>query len=75
MFPGSHSAFKKVYEEPIVQSRQPNATTEEKDTGERRAEEVSSEGVFYWHPVIYWVFKLTSCIQMCGVVTTDNEVL
>ena len=53
MFPGSHSAFKKVYEEPIVQSRQPNATTEEKDTGERRAEEVSSEGVLYWHPVIY----------------------
>ena len=37
---GSHSAFKKVYEEPIVLSRQPTATSEEKVIGYRRADEV-----------------------------------
>ena len=40
MHTGSYSAFKKVYEEPIVFSRQPAATGEEKDIGERRANEV-----------------------------------
>ena len=60
---GSHSAFKKVYEEPIVQSRQPDATTEEKDIGERRAEEVSGESNVCIH-VHSLVFKLTQCIQI-----------
>ena len=50
---GSHSAFKKVYEEPVVQSRQPNATREEKDIGERRAEEVS-KGVEVTCTFVYW---------------------
>ena len=37
---GSASAFRKVYEEPIVASRQPTATTEEKVMGEARASQV-----------------------------------
>ena len=41
MFIGSAAAFRKVYEEPIVLSRQPSATAEEKRLGESRAIEVS----------------------------------
>ena len=37
---GSASAFRKVYEEPIVASRQPTATIEEKVMGEARASQV-----------------------------------
>jgi len=37
---GSASAFHKVYEEPIVASRQPTATAEEKVMGEARASQV-----------------------------------
>ena len=37
---GSASAFRKVYEEPIVASRQPTATAEEKSIGEARANQV-----------------------------------
>ena len=40
VYTGSYSAFKKVYEEPIVQSRQPTATSHERDIGEARADEV-----------------------------------
>lgn len=39
---GSHGAFRRVYEDPIVQSRQPTATAEEKEIGETRANEVLS---------------------------------
>ena len=37
---GTHAAFRRVYEEPIVQSRQPTATLEEREIGEMRANEV-----------------------------------
>ena len=39
-FLGSHAAFQRVYEDPIVLSRQPAATPEEKEIGETRANEV-----------------------------------
>uniref|UniRef100_A0A8C9W0J3 RAD54 homolog B n=1 Tax=Scleropages formosus TaxID=113540 RepID=A0A8C9W0J3_SCLFO len=38
---GSPSAYRKVYEEPIVRSRQPSATEEEKRLGEERAAELN----------------------------------
>lgn len=38
---GSQSGFHKIYEEPIVQSRQIRATAEEKEIGRKRSEEVS----------------------------------
>ncbi len=38
---GSHGAFRRVYEGPIVQSRQPTATPEEREIGETRANEVN----------------------------------
>ncbi|XP_077986095.1 DNA repair and recombination protein RAD54B-like [Glandiceps talaboti] len=38
---GSRSAFKRVYEDPIVRSRQPEADEEEKELGEARANELS----------------------------------
>jgi len=37
---GSHATFQRVYEDPIVLSRQPTATPEEKEVGETRAHEV-----------------------------------
>ncbi|KAJ8353876.1 hypothetical protein SKAU_G00214430 [Synaphobranchus kaupii] len=37
---GSSSAYRKVYEEPILRSRQPSATEEEKRLGEERAAEL-----------------------------------
>ena len=40
MYSGSQAAFRRVYEEPILQSRMPTATTDEKDVGENRAKEV-----------------------------------
>ena len=40
IFIGSHAAFQRVYEDPIVLSRQPAATPEEKEIGETRANEV-----------------------------------
>ena len=39
---GSASAFRKVYEEPIVASRLPTATPEEKVMGEARASQVEA---------------------------------
>jgi len=39
---GSASAFHKVYEEPIIASRQPTATAAEKVMGEARANQVIS---------------------------------
>ncbi|XP_006859316.1 PREDICTED: DNA repair and recombination protein RAD54B [Chrysochloris asiatica] len=38
---GSLSSYKKVYEEPIIISRQPTASEEEKNLGERRAAELT----------------------------------
>uniref|UniRef100_A0A8D2Q142 RAD54 homolog B n=1 Tax=Varanus komodoensis TaxID=61221 RepID=A0A8D2Q142_VARKO len=38
---GSLSAYRKVYEEPIRRSREPSATKEEIELGERRAEELA----------------------------------
>ncbi|XP_062987024.1 DNA repair and recombination protein RAD54B isoform X2 [Elgaria multicarinata webbii] len=38
---GPLSAYKKVYEEPIIRSREPSATKEEIDLGERRAAELT----------------------------------
>uniref|UniRef100_A0A8C9EK16 RAD54 homolog B n=1 Tax=Pavo cristatus TaxID=9049 RepID=A0A8C9EK16_PAVCR len=38
---GSLSTYRKVYEEPIVRSREPSATKEEKDLGEKRAAELT----------------------------------
>uniref|UniRef100_A0A7M4FS07 DNA repair and recombination protein RAD54B n=1 Tax=Crocodylus porosus TaxID=8502 RepID=A0A7M4FS07_CROPO len=35
------STFRKIYEEPIIQSREPSATKEEKELGERRAAELT----------------------------------
>lgn len=37
---GSHAAFLRVYEGPILLSRQPGATPEEREMGRARAEEV-----------------------------------
>ena len=41
-FAGTAAAFRKVYEEPIVASRQPSCSAEERELGECRATEVSS---------------------------------
>ncbi|XP_009901265.2 DNA repair and recombination protein RAD54B [Dryobates pubescens] len=38
---GSLSTYRKVYEEPIVKSREPSATEEEKELGEKRAAELT----------------------------------
>nr|XP_033789597.1 DNA repair and recombination protein RAD54B isoform X2 [Geotrypetes seraphini] len=38
---GSLSTYKKIYEEPIVRSREPSATKEEKELGEERAAELA----------------------------------
>ncbi|NXL86592.1 RA54B protein, partial [Alectura lathami] len=38
---GSLSTYRRVYEEPIVRSREPSATEEEKDLGEKRAAELT----------------------------------
>ena len=42
MFPytGTQASFRRVYEEPILRGRQPDATAEEKEIGESRASEV-----------------------------------
>ncbi|XP_077023333.1 DNA repair and recombination protein RAD54B isoform X2 [Tamandua tetradactyla] len=39
---GSLSAYRKIYEEPIILSRQPSASEEEKELGEKRAAELTS---------------------------------
>ncbi|XP_036193608.1 DNA repair and recombination protein RAD54B isoform X1 [Myotis myotis] len=45
---GSLSSFRKIYEEPIIVSRQPSASKEEKELGERRAAElVCFTGLFF----------------------------
>ncbi|XP_069076581.1 DNA repair and recombination protein RAD54B isoform X2 [Pleurodeles waltl] len=38
---GSLSTYKKIYEEPIIRSRQPSASAEEKELGEERAAELA----------------------------------
>uniref|UniRef100_A0A8C7A3Z9 RAD54 homolog B n=1 Tax=Neovison vison TaxID=452646 RepID=A0A8C7A3Z9_NEOVI len=38
---GSLSSYRKIYEEPIILSRQPSASEEEKELGEKRAAELS----------------------------------
>ncbi|XP_040849323.1 DNA repair and recombination protein RAD54B [Ochotona curzoniae] len=38
---GSLSSYRKIYEEPIILSREPSATEEEKELGERRAAELT----------------------------------
>ncbi|XP_066034754.1 DNA repair and recombination protein RAD54B isoform X2 [Chamaea fasciata] len=38
---GSLSTYRKIYEEPIVKSREPSATEEEKELGEKRAAELT----------------------------------
>ncbi|NWH69997.1 RA54B protein, partial [Piaya cayana] len=38
---GSSSTYRKIYEEPIVRSREPSATKEEKELGEKRAAELT----------------------------------
>ena len=38
---GNQSSFHKVYESPILQSKQPNCTSEEKRIGEERAKELN----------------------------------
>ncbi|NWU61455.1 RA54B protein, partial [Pterocles burchelli] len=38
---GSLSTYRKIYEEPIVRSREPSATKEEKELGEKRAAELT----------------------------------
>ncbi|NXX49555.1 RA54B protein, partial [Tricholaema leucomelas] len=38
---GSLSTYRKIYEEPIVKSREPSATKEEKELGEKRAAELT----------------------------------
>lgn len=42
IFSGSQSAFRKVYQEPIVWSQQPDASADEKLTGEARTQEVNT---------------------------------
>ncbi|XP_006761258.1 PREDICTED: DNA repair and recombination protein RAD54B isoform X1 [Myotis davidii] len=45
---GSLSSFRKIYEEPIIVSRQPSASKEDKELGERRAAElVCFTGLFF----------------------------
>ena len=44
---GSASAFHKVYEEPIIASRQPTATATEKVMGEARANQVITSSTAY----------------------------
>lgn len=58
---GSANAFHKVYEEPIVVSRQPTATAEEKIMGEARANQVRS----YIHTYIQYI--LCVCTYVCVV--------
>ena len=41
-FVGTIAAFRKVYEEPIIMSRQPNCVAEDKALGECRATEVGT---------------------------------
>ncbi|CAM4498960.1 unnamed protein product [Lepidochelys olivacea] len=38
---GSLSTYRKIYEEPIIRSREPSATKEEKELGEKRAAELT----------------------------------
>lgn len=38
---GSYATFKTVFEEPIIKSRQPNATRDEKELGTKRSEELT----------------------------------
>ena len=52
---GSHTTFKKVYEEPIVLSQQPSATAEEKRLGENRANEVLNQQILYFIICIYLI--------------------
>ncbi|XP_039733068.1 DNA repair and recombination protein RAD54B isoform X2 [Pteropus medius] len=45
---GSLSSYRKIYEEPIIISRQPSASEEEKELGERRAAELTClTGLFF----------------------------
>ena len=37
---GSYAAFKKIYEEPIMRSRQPACSEDDRTLGEKRSEEV-----------------------------------
>ena len=39
-YTGTQASFRRVYEEPILRGRQPDATAEEKEIGESRASEV-----------------------------------
>ncbi|XP_049974669.1 DNA repair and recombination protein RAD54B isoform X1 [Alexandromys fortis] len=39
---GSLSSYRKIYEEPIIMSREPSSSTEEKELGERRAAELTA---------------------------------
>ena len=60
-YAGSASAFRKVYEEPIIASRQPTATNEEKVMGEARASQV------------HMLFSMPLSICMCIVIMSFNK--
>ena len=62
---GSASAFHKVYEEPIIASRQPTATAAEKIMGEARANQVMvtsctqcTNAALITHPHSSYVFSM-----------------
>ena len=42
LLPGTLSSFRRVYEEPIVRGREPDAPRDDKELGERRANEVNN---------------------------------
>ena len=44
---GSQSAYRRIYEEPIVASRQVEATETEQEIGQRRAQEVTIHVIIY----------------------------
>lgn len=49
---GSQSGYRKIYEEPILKSRQVDATEMEQEIGKKRAEEVRRY-YFYWNVLFY----------------------
>ena len=56
---GSQAAFHRVYEDPILQSRLPTATVEDKDVGENRAKEV--------HALLYMLCSITSSLIVLAI--------
>ena len=68
MYIGSRAAFHRVYEQPIVNGKEPSATAEEKEIAARRADEVilNSPSLHLDHrwTLVYlsdWSYRLFAC--------------